>query len=97
MSEFITWVQQYHSQLMTGGFFAMQGICLLVLLVASRRIKTVKRKLEDATGQVEHYLQVVMESETGNEEEGTPSRVSSTRAQEEENRLITSVLREIFP
>jgi hypothetical protein len=46
---------------------------------------------------VEHYLQVVMENETVDTEEVKPCEVASVSVQEEENRLISTVLREIFP
>jgi hypothetical protein len=97
MTDVITWVQNYQREIMTVAFFAMQGICLLVLLVAAHRIAVVRKKMEQAVAQVEHYLQVVMENETVDTEEVKPCEVASVSVQEEENRLISTVLREIFP
>jgi hypothetical protein len=85
------------AQLLTGVFFATQGVILLLLLVVAHRVRSVKRQMQNIVAQVEHYLAIVLDSETPQVSEQqvlTPERESR---EEEENRLISAVLREIFP
>jgi hypothetical protein len=69
----------------------LQGLALILLLVVVYRVDRIGRELKNITGQVNHYLKIVMDSET----DGTAAKPSA--GDDEENRLIAEVLQEIFP
>jgi hypothetical protein len=69
----------------------LQGLALILLLAQAYRVNLIGRELKDITEQVNRYLKIVMDSETG----GTAEKPSA--GNDEENRLIAEVLQEIFP
>jgi hypothetical protein len=69
----------------------LQGLALILLLAVVYRVNRIGRELKNITGQVNHYLKIVMDSETGGTAEKTPA------GDDEGNRLIAEVLQEIFP
>jgi predicted negative regulator of RcsB-dependent stress response len=77
-----------------GGIFVVQMILLVVQLVVAHRVRVVKRQLENITEQVQQYLRVVLDAE-GPEESNTKN--AQKTFDEEESRLISAVLQEIFP
>lgn len=97
MTDVIAWMQTYQREIMMGAFFALQGIFLLFLAIISYRIKVVGRKIDRITGQAESYLKAVLKENSGSDHTATVSEVGEKYADEEENRLISAVLREIFP
>lgn len=102
MSEMILFVQTYSQTILTGIFW----LALLVLLVNQlrllRRTKRLQKSLDGIVGKVREYLAVVMEAEepgAGLEQrpavtEGIPE---AGRSEEENSRIISAMLQEIFP
>jgi hypothetical protein len=82
---------------MTGGVFALQLLALLLLFVVARRVRLVRRQIRVITEKVEQYLAVVMEPESPGEPEPPVYTTIGKSREEEENRLILAVLKEIFP
>jgi hypothetical protein len=77
---------------------AVQGVILILLLAVAYRVNRIGREIKDITGQVEHYMQIVMEPETGETMgQNTAQEKRDAACDEEENRLIADVLQEIFP
>jgi hypothetical protein len=97
MSNIIAWMENYQTQLLTGGFFALQLFAVLQLFIVARRVRLVRRQIRAITEKVEQYLAVVMEPESPVEPEPPVYATIGKRREEEENRLISAVLKEIFP
>lgn len=56
MTEIITWAQTYDKEILTGAFFAVQGLFLILLLMNGHRIKKIRRKMNQITEQAEEVL-----------------------------------------
>lgn len=107
MTEILTWFQIYETEFTVGAFFALQGLLLLLLLVNGHRLKKIRRKMNQITKQAEEFLQSVQaerktEKVTAAEPEAVQKHAEREKheehkPEEEENGLITAVLREIFP
>lgn len=111
MTEILTWLQTYETEFTVGAFFALQGLLLLLLLVNGHRLKKIRRKMNQITKQAEEFLQSMQaerkterKTEKVTAEEAEPVQKHAEREkhekqkpEEEENGLITAVLREIFP
>lgn len=97
MTDLIAWVETYYVQLLVGAFFALQFLLVIMIAVASHRIAMVRRNMKAITTQVEHYLNVVLEADAQPNSEEETSRQEKRRMDEEENRIISTVLKEIFP
>jgi hypothetical protein len=97
MPNFIVWMETYQTQLLTGGFFALQVLALLLLFIVARRVRRMRRQIRAITEKVEQYLAVVMEPESPGEPEPPVYATIGKSREEEENRLICAVLKEIFP
>jgi hypothetical protein len=97
MSTFIAWAEAYHTQILTGGFFALLGIQLVAQLVVAHRVSRIRRQIQAITEQVQHYLQVIMEGENSDSQGAFQESKASKANDEEDSRLIAAVLREIFP
>jgi conjugal transfer/entry exclusion protein len=97
MPHIFSWLGTYHTQILAGGFFVLQGTTLILLLVVARRVGAVKQQIQSITAQVEHYMKVVLDTEETPEGETSGQLPAKAQREEEENRLISAVLREIFP
>jgi hypothetical protein len=97
MSHIISWIQTYHTQIMTGASFVLQGIFLFLLLAVARQVWNIKRQMQAVVEQVAHYMKVVLDTEEVPEQESLGQAQAKTSGEEEENRLISAVLKEIFP
>lgn len=100
MSEIILFVQTY-GQWLAAGIFAL---LLIVLLVNQfrllRRVKKLQRNIDGIAAKVRDYLAVVMDSEEREPvRDARENRAVSAkgRNEEEDSRLVSSVLQEIFP
>jgi hypothetical protein len=97
MTNAMAWIEMYHAQILTGSFFALQGILLAVLLVVAQRVRAVKRQIQSISEQVQQYMKVVLDAESPQESEKQMEADAGKNFAEEESRLISAVLREIFP
>ena len=79
------------------GFGAAQGIVLVILLVTARRIRMMKKEMDKVGAQVTNYLNIVLENEEENAPDADIARIENAKKDEEENRIISTVLQEIFP
>jgi uncharacterized membrane protein len=96
-SQIFSWVGTHHTLIMAGGFFAMQGMSLILLLIVVRRVQVVRQQIQAVVTQVEDYMKVVLDTEEAPEREASGQLAAGAHREEEENRLISAVLREIFP
>ncbi len=64
MTELITWAQAYGKEILTGAFFALQGLFLLLLLVNGHRIKKIRQRMDRITKQAEETLQSLQKEKT---------------------------------
>lgn len=79
------------------GFGAEQGIVLVILLVTARRVRMMKKEMDKVGAQVKNYLNIVLENEEENAPDADIARIENAKKDEEENRIISTVLQEIFP
>ena len=79
------------------GFGAAQGIVLVILLVTARRVRMMKKEMDKVGAQVTNYLNIVVENEEENATDADIARIENAKKDEEENRIISTVLQEIFP
>ena len=79
------------------GFGAAQGIVLVILLVTARRVRMMKKEMDKVGAQVTNYLNIVLENEEENAPDADIARIENAKMDEEENRIISTVLQEIFP
>ena len=79
------------------GFGAAQGIVLVILLVTARRVRMMKKEMDKVGAQVTNYLNIVLENEEENAPDTDIARIENAKKDEEENRIISTVLQEIFP
>lgn len=101
MSAIITFVQANGQLLLVGGFGLLLFVILFVQISLLRRVGKMQRKINAVTERVGNYLEVIMESdpEPAPESKELAVRVSEEkmRREEEESRIISSMLQEIFP
>jgi hypothetical protein len=60
-------------------------------------VRELRREIDSITGQVNHYLQIVMEPENEAGSALAGKDTGKNRNEEDESRLISAVLQEIFP
>jgi predicted PurR-regulated permease PerM len=93
----IAWVEAYHAQIFAGSLLVLLGILIMVLLVVAHRVRGIGRQLQQITEQVQHYLQVVLETDGSGASEEPNEAAAQKSSEEEKSRLISAVLQEIFP
>ena len=95
--EHIIVLLQGHTGYITVG---IQLFVLLILFVLLHKINSIKKRTGRLIANVERYLAVVMEEETGEELQREKSRVKSSHTgldEKAQSDLIAKVLQEIFP
>lgn len=101
MSIVVSFVQEYGQILLVSGFGLVVLLILIVQFCLLRRVNRVQRKINSVTERVGNYLEVIMESEPAPTDENVEGRTrlseEKMNREEEENRIISSVLQEIFP
>lgn len=97
MTDVMAWIQTYQREILVGAFFAVQGFFLIFLAITAHRITVVRRKIDEITGQVADYLKVVLAADAEGEADKQIPAIETKSEDEAENRLISAVLREIFP
>ena len=56
-----------------------------------------KKEMDKVGAQVTNYLNIVLENEEENAPDADIARIENAKKDEEENRIISAVLQEIFP
>lgn len=101
MQEILLFVQAHTLLIVAGivGLFLLIQLILQIKLV--RKMSRMQKKIDTITDKVGEYLAVVMEPETESQAEkaATDLKISREKMQreEEETRIISAVLQEIFP
>ncbi|MEE1027825.1 MAG: hypothetical protein UH211_03975 [Agathobacter sp.] len=98
MKEVQKMVQAYLEYIILGSMFS--GILLLMIMtiilgIVSRRIRRIEIRMMKILTEVNSYIDHVVESEEMLQKEEKKQKIK--RQKEKENRLINSVLEEIFP
>ena len=109
MNEVLTFLQNYGVGIVIG----CDGVLIAILIVCLKKVRATKKKLDMVTDCVQNYLSVIMDEESaeGGEEakqqQKEPKQINmeetvlrddaKSRVEEEQNRLISTVLQEIFP
>jgi uncharacterized membrane protein (DUF485 family) len=101
MAEFMRgiwlWVVEYQNLLVTLGFAFGQVLMLVILLVTAMRVRRMKKEMDKTCEQVKNYLDYVLENDEDETQESDTDATVRAKRDEEENRIISTVLQEIFP
>ena len=97
MTEIMLWMAENQALLVMVTFGLVQVILLIILLVTAHRVRMMKKEMDKIGTQVRNYLDVVLENEETDAQEQNIIRTDNTKRDEEENRIISTVLQEIFP
>lgn len=105
----LTFLQNYGVGIVIG----CDCVLIAILIVCLKKVRATKKKLDMVTDCVQNYLSVIMDEESaeGGEEakqqQKEPRQINieetvlrddaKSRVEEEQNRLISTVLQEIFP
>ncbi len=101
MQEILLFVQAHTLSIVAGivGLFLLIQLILQIKLV--RKMSRMQKKIDTITDKVGEYLAVVMEPENESQEEKADADLKISREkmqrEEEETRIISAVLQEIFP
>lgn len=101
MQEILLFVQAHTLLIVAGivGLFLLIQLILQIKLV--RKMSRMQKKIDTITDKVGEYLAVVMEPENESQEEKADADLKISREkmqrEEEETRIISAVLQEIFP
>ncbi|MCI5517806.1 MAG: hypothetical protein MR427_10005 [Roseburia sp.] len=97
MDQFIVWMHEYALPVMAGG----QALLFIGMLVLIHKINGMRRKADRIISGVEKYLTIVMEEESSQSVQASEKTLSGSTKEpmdeEAQNRLISTVLQEIFP
>ena len=97
MTEIMLWMAEHQTTLIVGGFALAEVITLSVLLMTAHRVRAMKKEMDKVGEQVKNYLNIVLENEEEDSLEMDNIKMQNSRRDEEENRIISTVLQEIFP
>lgn len=97
MTEIMLWMAGHQTTLVVGGFALAEVITLSVLLVTAHRVRMMKKEMDKVGEQVKNYLNIVLENDEEDVSETDDIKMKNLRRDEEENRIISTVLQEIFP
>lgn len=97
MREIWLWMVEYQNLLVTMGFAFGQVLMLVILLVTAMRVRRMKKEMDKICEQVKNYLDYVLENDEDETPESDTDATVRAKRDEEENRIISTVLQEIFP
>ena len=97
MREIWLWMVEYQNLLVTMGFAFGQVLMLVILLVIAMRVRRMKKEMDKICEQVKNYLDYVLENDEDETPESDTDATVRAKRDEEENRIISTVLQEIFP
>ena len=87
MREIWLWMVEYQNLLVTMGFAFGQVLMLVILLVTAMRVRRMKKEMDN----------YVLENDEDETPESDTDATVRAKRDEEENRIISTVLQEIFP
>lgn len=102
MSEIVKLLET-NGQIVAAAGMGLLALMLLILVILQirllQRVKKVQSKVDTVTERVGSYLTVILDSEAEAEEmdKQTIALQEKMQREEEENRIISAVLQEIFP
>lgn len=97
MREIMLWMAANQLLLMTVIVGVVQVVVLIILLVTAHRVRMMKKEMEKVGKQVRNYLDIVLENGEEDAVETNVIKIGDAKKDEEENRIISTVLQEIFP
>lgn len=97
MREIMLWMAANQELLMTVIFSLIQAVLLIILLVTAHRVRMMKKEMDKVSEQVRNYLDIVLENGEQDAEQTNVIKIGDAQKDEEENRIISTVLQEIFP
>lgn len=97
MTEIMLWMAANRMLLFMVLFGLTQAIVLVILLVTARRIRMMKKEMDKVGAQVRDYLDIVLQNDEEDTLETKNVNLINAKRDEEENRIISTVLQEIFP
>ena len=97
MREIWLWMVEYQNLLVTMGFAFGQVLMLVILLVTAMRVRRMKKEMDKTFEQVKNYIDYVLENDEDETLESDTDATVRAKRDEEENRIISTVLQEIFP
>lgn len=97
MTEMIQWITMHQKLILTIVFWLVQGMIFVVLFVTAHRVRLMKKEMDSVCAQVKSYLEIVLKNEEEDVQESQVAEWKKKQKDEEENRIITTVLREMFP
>lgn len=100
MSEMILFFQTNSQVFMAGAFWLVLVVLFVNQLRILHRTKKLENNIDEVIERVRDYLAVVMDPEGGepvSSGEGERAVQEKQRSEEEDSRLISAVLQEIFP
>jgi hypothetical protein len=93
MNEFFMMIQENLDAVL----LVTDGLLLILSVIAIHKISRTKRMIDRILGDVGKYLTAVMSDESGAGVKPEEPKESAQSEEEEQNRLISAVLQEIFP
>lgn len=100
MPEIILFLQTNTQTILTGAFWLVLVVLFVNQLRILHRTRKLENNIEEITERVRDYLAVVMGPESGEHEPSSEEERAvqeNRRSEEEDSRLISAVLQEIFP
>ena len=96
------WIHTYQREVFTGAFFGVQAVIFIFLVVVSHKLtktrKIINKMADQIVNRIENSLKPVVEQKADYTTEKHIDNVTEDHQKdEEENRVISSVLKEIFP
>ena len=94
------WIHTYQREVFAGAFFGVQAVVFISLMVVSRKLtktrKMINKMADQIVDRMEKRLKPVVEPDSTTEKH-IVNVTENHQKDEEENRVISSVLKEIFP
>lgn len=96
------WIHTYQREVFAGAFLGVQAVVFISLMVVSRKLtktrKMINKMADQIVDRMEKRLKPVVEQKADSTIEKHIVNVTENHQKdEEENRVISSVLKEIFP
>ena len=102
MTMIVTWLETYWREVLFGLFWLTQGIIFISLMVTAHRTAVIRKKINRICSKVEEYVDAVLKEDEPIRERTPAAESAATRTptysrSEEESRILSAVLKEIFP
>ena len=100
--QIMEWIHTYQREVFAGAFLGVQAVIFIFLMVVSHKLtktrKIINKMADQIVNRIENSLKPVVEQKADYTTEKHIDNVTENHQKdEEENRVISSVLKEIFP